>query len=87
MTVVANIIKLFENEGFAVCASSDSEDGIEKVALYAAHGEWKHMALQKMDGKWTSKLGPLEDIEHDSPESLAGGEFGDIVCLLMRVRR
>jgi hypothetical protein len=36
------------------------------------------------DGKWTSKLGKAEDIEHDSPDDVAGGVYGKVTCILKR---
>jgi hypothetical protein len=35
---------------------------------------------------WTSKLGAAIDIEHDSPEALAGGVYGEVVAVLGRNR-
>jgi hypothetical protein len=37
-----------------------------------------------VDGSWTSKLGPDDDIEHPTPESLAGGAYGNVVRTLKR---
>ena len=86
MTIVANVIKLYENEGFVVCDYTTNETGVEKVALYATNGSFQHVALQKENGRWTSKLAEHEDIEHDAPESLLGGEYESIVCVLKRDR-
>ena len=35
-------------------------------------------------GRWTSKLGGLEDFEHDSPSELEGVEYGQVVQYLRR---
>jgi hypothetical protein len=40
----------------------------------------------QVNGKWTSKLGNEEDIEHDTPESVAGGLYGDVVLIMKRKR-
>jgi hypothetical protein len=48
------------------------EAGYEKVAIYVddRDNEVSHVARQLMNGKWTSKLGPDEDIDHDTLEAL-----------------
>jgi hypothetical protein len=81
---VETLMKVYERRGFVVCDGIELEVGFEKIAIYGASGEWEHAARQLSSGKWTSKMGPDEDIEHDSPEDLAGGEFGMVVCILKR---
>ena len=49
-------------------------------------GEYMHAALQLESGKWTSKMGPDEDIEHDAPENLAGPCFGQVTAFMKRKR-
>ena len=45
----------------------DLEDGFEKVCIYVnAAGSPEHVARQLESGKWTSKIGKLEDIEHET---------------------
>lgn len=60
------------------------EAGFEKVALYAAGLFYTHAARQLPNGKWTSKLGSAEDIEHDTPADVAGGLYGDVVQIMRR---
>lgn len=52
--------------------------GLEKVAIYVSPetGLVTHMARQLESGRWTSKLGPSFDIEHQSPECLNGHWYG-----------
>jgi hypothetical protein len=59
------------------------EPGYEKVALYALAGLPKHAARQLPGGRWTSKLGPLEDVEH-ALEGLIGTWYGNVVQILKR---
>ena len=59
------------------------EPEVEKVALYARAGEPTHAARQLSSGRWTSKLGPEEDLEH-SLEGLAGPAYGVVVQILKR---
>jgi len=71
-------------QGFAPCAKTDVEPGFEKVALFAdSQGQPTHVARQLPSGRWTSKIGMLEDIEHELKE-LAGVEYGDVAQVLMR---
>jgi hypothetical protein len=39
-------------------------------------GPPSHTAKQTEGGRWTSKLGECEDIEHEAPENLAGDPDG-----------
>jgi hypothetical protein len=72
--------------GYVDCGNLDCslETGFEKVALYASHFFFTHAARQLPSGKWTSKLGALADIEHDTPEDVAGSDYGDVVALMKR---
>lgn len=78
------LVAVFASLGFTQCESGDLEEAFDKVAVYAKHGIWKHAARQKSDGRWTSKLGPDEDIEHQTPECLCGDSYGTIHCFMKR---
>ena len=78
------LTKLFGSLGYTVCENGVKESGYEKVAVYALSGEWTHAARQLEDGQWTSKLGPYEDITHQSPENLEGDLFGNVHCIMRR---
>ena len=82
-------IDAYRKIGYSPCENGDLEEGIEKIALFSNEDigvdEITHACLQLPTGKWTSKLGTLgKDIEHESPEDLAGGEYGSVVCFLSR---
>jgi len=64
------------------CGDDTLEVGIEKIALYADGGEYMHAARQIETGKWTSKIGFGEDIEHDTPADLAGPAFGQVAAYM-----
>ncbi len=67
------------------CGMDDRlEAGFEKVALYGAGWEYSHAARQLPSGKWTSKLGKSEDIEHDTPNDVAGGIYGEVMGIMKR---
>jgi len=43
-----------------------------------------HAARQLSSGQWTSKLGRSEGIEHDTPDDVAGGFYGEVVQFMKR---
>jgi hypothetical protein len=74
----------FASLGYGICTREDVEPGFEKVALYASsQGFPTHAARQLANGRWTSKLGNLEDIEHVLSD-LEGDEYGSVVLILKR---
>jgi hypothetical protein len=84
---VAAIISAFKEIGYSECNfDAGLEAGFEKVAIYAKDNVWQHAARQCEDGRWTSKIGNLEDIIHKTPFALTGAEYGDVVCFLKRSR-
>ena len=80
-------VQAFNLLGYAVCATGDIEPGYEKIAIYSKRGgELTHVAKQQANGRWTSKLGTAEDIEHDALDALRGTTYGDPVLFLKRKR-
>ena len=77
-------LAVFAIAGFTACDTADPEPGFEKVVIYGEQSGFTHAARQLPDGTWTSKLGALEDIEHDDPRSLEGSCFGRVVAFLRR---
>jgi hypothetical protein len=81
-------VRAFVRLGYAPCDSRELEEGYQKVALYiSSAGIPTHMARQMDSGKWTSKLGTLEDIVHESLECLEGKDYGSVFRILKRKRR
>ena len=79
------IIKAFETVGYSPCVDAKLEKEFEKIAIYAReNGTCTHAARQLPSGKWTSKLGDCEDIEHTSLECLNGPAYGMPVAYLKR---
>jgi hypothetical protein len=70
--------------GFQECMDASLEAGFEKVALYLKEGSPTHAARQLTDGRWTSKLGKLEDIMHESLDALRGEIYGEAKVFLRR---
>jgi hypothetical protein len=83
---VAAFVKAYETLGFALCESGELEAGVEKLAIYVtADARPQHVARQLPNGLWTSKLGRLEDIEHEL-DGLAGKLYGTVQCFMKRVQ-
>ena len=76
----------FASVGFSVCSDEEPESEWEKIALFAdALGKPTHAARQLSAGRWTSKLGRAQDIEHDLHD-LGGEVYGSVVLLMRRPR-
>ena len=56
--------KAFRSLGYEACPDESLEPSFEKVALYGFGFFYTHAARQLANGKWTSKFGKAEDIEH-----------------------
>ena len=81
---IAAFQQAYGSLGYELCANAKLEIGFEKIALYAIGGAPTHAARQLPDGRWVSKLGELEDIEHASLDILAGALYGEVVAVLRR---
>jgi hypothetical protein len=66
------LINVYQKHGYSKCQDGKHEAGFEKIAIYGMNGIYTHAARQLEDGKWTSKLGELHDIQHESVECLEG---------------
>ena len=72
--------------GYTPTDDASVEQGFEKIALYATSDlKVKHAALQKSNGRWTSKLGDEQDIEHHL-DGLIDEHYGAVVKILKRPR-
>ena len=78
------LTRVFDAMGYVPCDDDRLEPGFEKVALYASSSFYTDAVRQLPDGRWTSKLGRSEDIEHDTPNDLVGGVYGDVVQFMKR---
>ena len=71
------IRKIIERHDYLQCAEPNLEEGYEKVVFYVDEaGVPQHFARQLPTGKWTSKMGDLNDIEHDTLEALSTPDYG-----------
>ena len=73
----------FEALGFANAKNDQPEPGMEKIAIFAQGGKPTHMARQLENGRWTSKMGQSEDIEH-ALRDLEGVLYGEVALFMGR---
>ncbi len=81
---ITAVTELFRAIGYEECADGSREPGYEKVAIYAANDEPAHAAKQLENGRWSSKLGSLEDIEHLMAEELHCPDYGHVAVFMRR---
>jgi len=79
-------IKAYETIGFVVCQDGTPEVGFIKIALFVdVRTIPTHAARLLPTGRWTSKCGDLEDIEHDLTEVCGPPlNYGDIACYMKK---
>ena len=85
MTINA-FTQAYQTIGYEVCDRPNLERGFQKIAIYAdSAGKPTHAARQLPNGKWTSKLGQDEDIEHETLEGLTGESYGNVACIMRKI--
>ncbi|MBP5503473.1 MAG: hypothetical protein J6Y24_11860 [Bacteroidales bacterium] len=77
-------VHCFQSFGYTRCHDSSLESGFTKIAIYTLDKEVTHAARQLDNGLWTSKLGPLNDIQHSTPESIEGNFYGKVAVYMKR---
>lgn len=76
---------VFRSLGCEDCGlDATTEPGVRKIALYGSGFVYTHAARQLPSGAWTSKLGKDRDIEHDTPDDVAGGVYGEVMQIMRR---
>jgi len=74
----------FATLGFAVCEGEVYEPEFERLALFASpDGLPTHASRQLPGGRWTSRFGNGEDIEH-ALHDLEGDIYGAVVQVMKR---
>jgi len=75
-----SFIEAYNALGYVPCDNEKYEEGFEKVAIFVGQdGRPTHAARQLNNGRWTSKLGQIEDIEHITLDGLVGSRYGSVV--------
>lgn len=77
-------VKAFQIHGYVETADSSFENGFEKVAIYGSQECPEHVARQKANGSWASKMGKGHDIEHQRLSDLEGEMFGTVRKIMKR---
>jgi hypothetical protein len=86
---LSSYVAFFEFHGFRQCADGLLVPGMEKIAIYGENDGFDHVAFQLPDGRWSSKLGELNDLRHESLDVLSGPsfiEYGPVVLFMERER-
>lgn len=78
-------VHAFSKLGYVRCEDAALAEGLEKIAIYGTATGPLHIARQLPSGRWTSKLGRSEDIEHEV-EGLVGDAYGEVLAYLCRQR-
>jgi hypothetical protein len=88
---VSAFIEAFSQTGYQLCDTWQHEDGYQKIALYTKTRtcECTHAARELVEndnvcGKWTSKLGVWNDIQHSTPYRVEGVDYGMVYCFMKR---
>lgn len=81
---VASVIAALGTVGYAPCADGSHEPGFETAAVYARGGVATHVAVQRPEGRWSSKLGRDCVVAHATPAALEGLVFGTVAAYLRR---
>jgi len=75
----------FHQLTYRLCDTPELEPGFEKIAIYSKDGrDAEHVARQLRNGVWASKLGPDEDIYHQTLKMLEGECYGSVVAYMKR---
>ena len=73
--------------GYTRCRDGSLQKSFEKIVIYGLQDGDKtmptHVARQLPNGRWTSKLGGGERIEHLAPDNLIGPKYGQ-PCVFMK---
>ena len=80
-------VALFMSHGFEVTDDPTYEDDFDKLAIYVRDNKFQHVARQLPNGRWTSKIGGKEDIEHDLSDLESDGpySYGEVsICMKRR---
>ncbi|MXW25996.1 MAG: hypothetical protein F4Z77_06890 [Dehalococcoidia bacterium] len=75
-----------QGRGFMPVEDEALVEGVSKLALFARSARVVHVAVQREDGRWASKLGTQWDIVHPL-RALEGEEYGSVAAILARPTR
>jgi hypothetical protein len=82
----STLVAIFQVHGYVECGGPELERGYEKVVIYSRDNRFKHAARQVRSGRWASKLGEEQDIEHEKVEHIVNADYGVMEKYLRRKR-
>ena len=78
-------IEVFKILNYRETERRDLEPEFEKIAIYVtAEGFPEHVARQKADGVWTSKMGKGIDLDHPTLEAIESDVIGEAKVIMKR---
>jgi len=80
---ISCFIQAYRTLGYEVCEEG-LESGYERIVIYALNGEPTHAAKQLENGRWKSKLGRFEDIEHNTLKAVTEYIYGEPAVFMRR---
>ena len=85
-----DFVDAYSKLGYAPCSNGALVAGVEKIGIFAkpsgAGLTPTHAAVQLENGKWSSKLGPCEDITHAAVTDVECPAYGQVVAFMSRPR-
>lgn len=82
---LASVVASLEQLGFVEVQAPSPDPRSECIALLVdGDGDVVHAARLLGNGRWTSKLGQWEDIEHADLATIEGGDYGKVATYLER---
>jgi hypothetical protein len=77
-------LEVFRLHGYSETTDRSFDPRYEKLAIYVNQtGSPQHVARQKASGKWTSKMGKGQDIEHEL-QVIEGDLYGKVDVIMQR---
>jgi hypothetical protein len=80
---VESFAAAFATLGYERSPTIFMEAGYEYLAIYAVNGTVKHMARHLANDNWISKLGDIEDVQHEL-RGVERPEYGTVAVMLRR---
>jgi hypothetical protein len=85
---VATYRRVYARQGYRPCANDNTEEGYGKIAIFVNEaGVPTHVARQKEDGSWTSKLGKGPLIRHATLHGIEGDAYGTVGVIMRRRKK
>jgi hypothetical protein len=85
--ILDSLTQAYLSIGYEIARDDSCENGYDKIAIYVnSAGIPTHAARQLINGRWTSKLGEHQDIQHENLQVLEEGLYGSVARIMRRSR-